>query len=402
MFPLCRQFPACDEWWTGILGEVSDNDPIDELSRLFRSLADTDFQGYSPIYERLAIAIASDRDVLGFILASAGIDARRGRVPVLFFAATHDVVLSRPDSPLARIYQGELDDDPVPAFLSMLDDERDAIAERMRTRSVQTNEVGRSAAIAAAVAAATSDDSRPVALVEIGPSAGLNLYFDRYLIDFRRGTRVVDSTGPTDSPVHIPCELRGDLDPPPHGSLGTIAIRTGIDAAPIDITDPSQSRWLRACLWPGIPDRPERLVAAIDLVRSTPPSLVRGDAIVGLPSLVASIAEPMVPVVIATWALAYMSGEGRQQILDDLDAIGMQRDLAFVTLEEPRFTPWNPDVPDRGKATATGDGTTTLLAVRRWRNGECESRPLAFVHPHGRWMQWIDAPTTTTNGDENG
>jgi hypothetical protein len=381
---------------------VDNKDPIDELAGLFRSLAHTDFAGYSPIYEKLALAVARDRGVLGFVLDSAAPSARRGRLPVLFFAATHDVILSRPTSPIAAIYRGEVEADPVAPFFHLIATDRDAIAERMHTRSVQTNEVGRSAAIATAVDLCAAGDSRPIGLVEIGPSAGLNLAFDSYRIDYTRDGDIVGSTGPVDSPVHLSCELRGDLDIPLLGSDIAIDVRIGIDAAPIDITDSEQSRWLRACLWPGIPDRPERLAAAIDLVRANPPSLRRGDAVAGLSALVASIAEPIVPVVIATWALAYIPAAGRRKIRDDLDAIGTRRDLAFVTLEEPRFTPWNPEVPDLHEATGTGTGTATLLAMRRWRNGVCESRSLAFVHPHGRWIRWIDSPTATTNGDEDG
>lgn len=374
----------------GILGEVDDNDPIDEVAGLFRSLARTDFAGYSPIYEKLALAVARDRGVLGFVLDSAAPNSRRGRLPVLFFAATHDVILSRPTSPIAAIYRGEVDDDPVAPFFQLIANDRDAIAERMRTRSVQTNEVGRSAAIAAAVALCTAGDSRPIGLVEIGPSAGLNLAFDSYRIEYTRGADIAGSAGPVDSPVHLSCELRGDLDVPLPGPDIAIDVRVGIDAAPINITDPDQSRWLRACLWPGIPDRPERLAAAIQLVGAAPPPILCGDAVTDLPGVMAALPEAILPIVISTWALAYIPTAGRAQILHGLDELGARRDLAFITLEEPRFTPWGPETGDLPEVGETGDGTSTILAMRRWSGGVCESRVLAFVHPHGRWMHWID------------
>ena len=67
-----------------------------------------------------------------------------------------------------------------------------------------------------------------------------------------------------------------------------------------------------------------------------------------------------------------------------------RRDLALITLEEPRFTPWDPEVGDLPEGIVAADGTSTVLAIRRWSGGICESRVLAFVHPHGRWMHWID------------
>lgn len=388
--PLCCQPHSSDEWWPGIVDEVDNNDVIDELARLFRSLAHTDFAGYSPIYEKLALAVAQDHDVLTFVLDSAAPTARRGRLPVLFFAATHDVILSQPTSPIAAIYRGDMNADPVAPFFQLIANDRNAIAERMRTHSVQTNEVGRSAAIAAAVARCTANDSRPVGLIEIGPSAGLNLAFDSFRIEYTRGADVTCSTGPADSPVRLSCELRGDLDVPLLGPDLAIAARVGIDAAPIDITDPEQSRWLQACLWPGVPDRPERLAAAIKLVGATPPPIRRGDAITELAGAMAAVPEGIVPIVIATWALAYIPTEGREQILRDVDDLGARRDLAFITLEEPRFTPWSPVVEDLPEGASVNDGTSTILAMRRWSGGICESRILAFVHPHGRWMHWSD------------
>ena len=386
----------------GILGGVDNKDPIDELAGLFRSLAHTDFAGYSPIYEELALAVARDRGVLGFVLDSAAPNSRRGRLPVLFFAATHDVILSRPTSPIAAIYRGEVEADPVAPFFQLLADDRDAIAERMRTRSVQTNEVGRSAAIAAAVALCTTGDFRSIGLVEIGPSAGLNLAFDSYRIDYTRGADFIGSTGPVDSPVHLSCELRGDLDIPLPGPDIAIDVRIGIDAAPIDITDPEQSRWLRACLWPGIPDRPDRLAAAIQLVGTAPPPILCGDAVTDLPGVLAALPEAIAPIVISTWALAYIPTAGRAQILHDLDELGARRDLTFITLEEPRFTPWGPEIEELPEGIIANSGTSTILAMRRWSGGVCESRVLAFVHPHGRWMHWIDQRSAIADGASEG
>lgn len=388
--PLCSQLLDYDEWWPGIVSEVDDKDLIIELAGLFRSLAHTDFAGYSPIYEKLALAVAEDHDVLAFVLDSAAPTARRGRLPVLFFAATHDVILSQPTSLIAAIYRGEVDADPVAPFFALIANDRDAIAERMRTRAVQTNEVGRSAAIATAIALCTADDSRPIGLIEIGPSAGLNLAFDSFRVEYTRGADIASSTGPANSPVRLSCELRGDLDVPLLAPDVAIAVRVGIDAAPIDITDPEQARWLRACLWPGIPDRPERLAAAIELVGAAPPTIHRGDAVAELPRAMAAVPEEIVPIIIATWALAYIPTDGRAQILRDLDDLGARRDLALITLEEPRFTPWDPEVGDLPEGIVAADGTSTVLAIRRWSGGMCESRVLAFVHPHGRWMHWID------------
>jgi hypothetical protein len=369
---------------------VNAPNPIDELASLFTYLADGDFHGYSPVYERLARSIAGDREVLGFIHDAAAPNARRGRVPVLFFAATHDVVLSEPDSEIACIYRGERDVDPLPSFRRLLVEHREAIITRMRSRSVQTNEVGRSAALVPAIAKFMGVDARPIALVEIGPSAGLNLFFDQYSIKYSHDGNLVAIAGPADSTVQLRSELRGSLFPPIPDSSPVIATRTGIDAAPIDVTDAEQCRWLRACLWPGVPERAERLAAALELVGRTPPPLVRGDAVTGLAPIVAALPADVVPVITSTWALAYIPTDGRQRIVDVLDEIGATRDLAVVTLEEPHFTPWVPSIDAELLAVDDGDGTPTGLGLRAWRGGGCETRSLALCHPHGRWIHWVD------------
>jgi hypothetical protein len=366
-------------------------DALDELAALFVFLADRDFHGYSPIYERLARSIAEDRTLLAFIDAAVSPNVRRGRVPVLFLAATHDVALGEPDSELASIYRGERDGDPHAAVVALVGRHREAVEANLRHRSVQTNEVGRSAAIAPAILRTTSllaaaGARRPVALVEVGPSAGLNLFVDRYRITYRRHASATAATGPEDAEVQLACDLRGDRLPPVAPSLPDIVVRTGVDPAPVDVSDPVQRRWLRACLWPGQSAREALLDAAMALAAVDPPTVARGDAVTDLAPLVQALPDEVQPIVVSTWALAYVTEEGRRTMLASLDEVGATRDLALVTLEEPRFTPWIPAVDE---ATGERDGTRTVLGRRSWASGAVYNEALALSHPHGRWMHWL-------------
>ena len=112
-------------------------------------------------------------------------------------------------------------------------------------------------------------DGRPLALIEIGASAGEALW-DRYAYDY--GDR---TAGVASSPLTIACELVGPhvppLDPPP------VMWRAGVDLAPVDASDPADARWLRACLWPDQPARQARLAAALEVAREHPVDLRRGD-----------------------------------------------------------------------------------------------------------------------------
>jgi hypothetical protein len=173
-----------------------------------------------------------------------------------------------------------------------------------------------------------------------------------------------------------------------------VASRVGLDPSPVDVTDGEARRWLSACLWPGVPDRPERLAAAVALARVDPPTLVTGDAVTDLAPLVAALPDAVLPVVISTWALAYLGRDGRAAVLGALDELGSRRDLALVTGEEARVTPWIPEVPAEVAATgeADGDGTGTVLGLRTWYDGTTDDEVLALCHPHLRWMAWVPEP----------
>ena len=257
---------------------MSERDAIEELSELFVFLADNDFAGYSPLYEQIARVAATDRKLLEFIAKAANPNARRGRIPILFFAATHDRVLANSESPIAAVYRGESQADPMPLLRELLERESAEITTNMRTRSVQTNEVGRSAILSFAFSRAQRNVTAQTALFEIGPSAGLNLYFDRFHTDITRNGEFVAANGPEESTVRLQCELRGPVTPTFLTDRFAPTSRRGLDPNPIDVMNDSECRWLRACLWPGIPDRPERLAAAIDVARLSPPQLIAGDA----------------------------------------------------------------------------------------------------------------------------
>jgi hypothetical protein len=91
--------------------------------------------------------------------------------------------------------------------------------------------------------------------------------------------------------------------------------------------------------------------------------------------------------VSSTWALAYLSSEGRRAVAAAVDRVGARRDISLLSAEAANVTPWIPPVdPDVGHAEP--DGTPTVLGLRRWQTGERTDRALAVMHPHGRWLSW--------------
>jgi hypothetical protein len=253
--------------------------------------------------------------------------------------------------------------------------------------------VGRAAALLPGAAAVLGSDPAPWALVEVGPSAGLNLLLDRFSVTYTDADgQVAGTAGPPSSPVQLRCELRGPGRPDAYEPTGPIAWRAGLDLAPIDVTDPDQRRWLTACVWPGIPERPERLAAALELAAADPPPLRTGDAATDLEDLLDEVPPGLPIVVTATWALAYLSSDGRRAVADAVDRAGTRRDITLLSAEAANVTPWIPPVTAQVEGTDGADGTPTVLGARRWAGGTRTDRSLAVTHPHGRWMAWQDAP----------
>jgi len=350
-----------------------------ELAAFLRGWAQNELAGYCPLYERVALALADDAPMLARL---AGVAAREKIVAVLLFAAVKSLADAEPAQPLARIYAGAAGD-PWPPFRTLLEERFDEIATLLRTRRIQTNEVNRVAAVLPALALVHDRLARPLALVELGPSAGLNLLLDRFAYDYGNGQVLGDPS----SRVRLRCERRGPLAPPLPAALPPIASRCGIDLAPVDVTDDAQCRWLEACVWPGAPERAERLREALALARASPPLIHTGNALDLLPSVLGAIDDASVPCIVSTWVLAYLSDDQRAALAEIVADAGARRDLACVTAEFPNVSPF----AGRPPRPATGEKATlsTLLGATTWRQGERDTRALAWMQSHGNWIDWL-------------
>jgi len=358
---------------------------VDELADFYRFLAEAEFDGYCDLYARVARAVADDRALLDRVVTMAPAPKI---LPILLFAAVHFLVLDDPDGELAACYRGDpgAAQDPWPLFRRLVDDRFDELAELVATRTIQTNEVGRSSVLLPAFTAVHRRFGRPLSLVELGPSAGLNLFFDRFAYRYDDGVELGDPA----AGVRLECAVRGDTAPP-RDVPPPVRGRVGVDLAPVDVTDPEACRWLEACLWPRLTDRSRRLRAAIELARTDPPDLRRGSALDLLPALVAAADPDSVVCLYATWVLAYFSHDERDALGALLDELGAERDLALVTSEYPSVAP-GIDRPGRPAAVAEAKGAS-LVGLATWQGGVRTGAPVAWCHAHGAWIDWLDPAT---------
>jgi len=231
-------------------------------------------------------------------------------------------------------------------------------------RRTQTNEPARCATLLPALAQLPP----PLALIEVGASAGLTLLFDRYSYDYA-GHQIggQDPQAPT-----LRCTPRGPVPLP--AQLPAITWRAGLDLSPLDVTSDDDVRWLSCLVWPGEGDREQRLAAAIAAARRDPPVVHRGDLLTDLPALAAQAPTEATLVVYHSAVLAYVTPADRQRFA------GTVRGLPAVWLsnEGPAVLPGIP-VP-------AYQGAPFVLA----RDGKTA---LAITDSHGTWLQWLPATT---------
>ena len=297
----------------------------------------------SPLYRRLSAAVPDAPDVMALLLEAAPPQ----RLPMLLFAAVHAEVLARG---LDYPQDG-------PAFLAFCREHADALRPTLRTRSTQTNEVGRCAYLRPCIAAAA--DGRPLALIEVGASAGLNLNLDRYAYDFGGGVTGGDAT----SPLTIRTGLGGGFRAttcsrwsraaggPPPLALPEVGWRIGIALPPAPDAD-----WLRACVFADQPERRVRLEAALAIAAEHPPELVQGDALELLPQVLARVPAGMQAVVFHTAVTVYLTPDQQERLT------ALVAGATHVTAERGR--------PEGGYAL------------------EAEGREVGAAHPHGAWLDW--------------
>ena len=345
------------------------------LPDVWTYFANVECGGYSPLYHRIALAVAASDDVLELVAEAPP----TGHQPNVLLGAVHYLVLGGLDHPLASVYAGDSDADPGPLFVDLCLAHRREIVELLSTRHTNTNEVGRAAVIGPALTTAAARLGAPIGLVDVGCSAGLNLFCDNYRLDY--GT--AGSTGPADAPVRISCEvLGGNL--PVATMLPPIAARVGLDRAPVDVRDEDAARWLLACVWPDT-GRRTRTRRALAEARRHPPRLIAGDAVDSVAEVILGLPADVVPVVTTTWVLAYLPAPLRVAFRKVLAAASTTRPIAWISAEGPGVVDLFADVG----ACSDAQGTeASVLGIAVFDDGAVESEFLAFVHPHGNWIDW--------------
>ena len=312
----------------------------------YRTFGAGEARGSSATYEDWALGVADDDEVLALIdelphtkrqanLVFAA--ARVAGVPIAPWAAARDAFVER----------------------------WDRIREVAATHATQTNEAGRCAVLLPALAGIAG----PLALLEVGASAGLCLYPDRYAYRYTTpdgGRLDLEPTVP--SGVVLECEI---TDAAPPAVLPEVVWRGGIDLNPLDAGDPASVAWLEALIWPEHEDRRRRLRAAAAVAAADPAPIRTGDLNELIADAAASAPSDATLVVFHTAVLAYLSPPERQRFrrtMSGTDAVWISNEGLGV------FPEWESGLP---------------ADVRHRFVLALDGRPIALTHPHGRSYQGL-------------
>lgn len=260
----------------------------------------------SQLYARLCAGAAEDVEAHGptwEVLRGHEGDPAESALPLRLLGAVNRLVLEGRAPALAAHYPDGADPAATwEAFADVLARNVEALRELVEL-PVQTNEIGRCAALLPGFLSVAASTELPLRLLEVGASAGLNLRWDRYAYVAENFT-----WGHAGSPVRVEFKLRGDWpsDPPEHVE---VASRRGCDAAPVDPTRPEGALTLLSYVWPDQRQRVERLRAALDFAASVPVEVERENAAAWLERELAEPTPGQATVVFHSLVAQYLSDE---------------------------------------------------------------------------------------------
>ncbi|QDU31394.1 hypothetical protein ETAA8_65510 [Anatilimnocola aggregata] len=325
---------------------------FDHVSGVYRSFADNECQGYSDLYFNLAHAVAAKEELVAFLSPLPVIQ------PNLFLAAIQYLAGQEWMPKSAK----ELE-----VFVQRRGVE---IATLMKLRRTQTNEVGRCAVLLPAL------PDGPLALLEVGASAGLCLLLDEFYYDYG-DTKI----GIPESPVRLRCQTQGVLPLPE--KLPQVVWRAGLDLAPVNLRDQTDARWMSSCVFADHVERQQRLQAAMDLGRRREVKVHQGNLVTDLRQLIDIAPDHAQLVVFHSAVLSYVSPQERNIFASNMADASRARDIIWISNESRSV------VPEIAALAPPSGPRPFLLGRTTFHRGERRDEFLALAHPHGAELEWL-------------
>jgi hypothetical protein len=224
--------------------------------------------------------------------------------------------------------------------------------------------------IQAVVADVVEGSASSINLVDVGTSAGINLFFDKFPVRERDDG----------NPLTLVCEDRTPIDR--SSALPAVLSRVGIDPHPLDLERLDDRLWLKACLWPEERRRHERFDAIVVARPSWPAAtILTGRGLERLDDALGLTDPSAMTVVMDTWAAFYFTPEERLDYFHKLSQRCMADNVAWISIESP-LTQWPGLAVDR---EARHRGASQIVLTRPGSSPQ----GWGWCHAHGRWLEQI-------------
>ncbi|ASF39361.1 hypothetical protein CEH05_09580 [Halobacillus halophilus] len=334
-----------------------------KLASIYRTFAQEECRGVSRLYEVLARNIAEDEDVMNF-----SVKVKEGQpVPNLLFGAVHYLLLQGKPHKLKHFYRSMTDhpmepEKSFPYFKNFCRLYSKEIGSLLQTKLVQTNEVRRCAYLYPVFCEVHRLTKKPLAMIELGSSAGLQLLWDQYSYAYE-GEEVY---GNRNSSLLLSSEVRTNTAPfllktsPPAGK------RIGVDLNISDLTNEEEYLWLKALIWPEHHERRVLFEKAALHYAKNPPQLVEGNALELLETLAANVPANETLCIFHTHVANQFSPSMKKDLLNKIRQIGKRRNVFHI---------YN-NMDDQ------------KLHVDAVINQKEQRHTIGRTDGHGRWFEW--------------
>lgn len=334
-----------------------------QLSERFKNFAKLECSGSSALYEHLANKISEDEALLELCT-----HAQEGQpVPNLLLGSVHYLLLKGTEHPLKDYYPSVTAQHKSPEgsfvhFKDFCEIHRNKIIPILQKRLVQTNEVRRCAYLYPIFCYIYDQVQKPLSMIEIGSSAGLQLLWDKYQYSY--GTDEV--YGDPQSNVHITSEIKGQNTPSFLKNSPPVAAKVGLDLHISDLADTDDYLWLKSLIWPEHQERLDLFEKAAKRFNENPIKLIEGDGVGLLPEVVDSLPKESPICIFHTHVANQIPERLKHELLATIKTIGQKRDV---------FHLYN-NMWDR------------KLHLDYYLDGKVYTNTVGETDGHGRWFEW--------------
>jgi len=342
---------------------VQGDDKMDLYAKSFQQFAEVQAKGSSDLYYFLSHRIVEDEELVTIV---SEIPASQPK-PNLFFASMQYLV-SKTVSPL-RSYYPSLTDVPLPVkqsfepFKEFALHHKDQLIELFHTKLVQTNEVRRAAYLYPLFLRISEETQKPLALIEIGTSAGLLLCLDAYNYEYGNGIKITNA----EDSILIASNNKGEKLPSYIYSKLQINNRIGIDLNIVDLKNEEDYDWMLALIWPEHSKRRQQFKEASQIASGIKKELYEGDLTELLPTIIQSLSTETQVVVFHTHVANQFPKQLKTNLMDLLNELSTKRPIYHIY----------------------NNMYDVNLHQDRLENGQAlEEKILPSPDGHGRWFCW--------------